>query len=137
MKKICAIITIIIISLSICHGYFPFSNAQESPVADFTYIIDGYNVTFNASISYDPDGMINTYYWDFGDNVTAVGVTQFHHYIYEGVFQVTLTVTDDDSNANTSRYNIYIDMSPPITKMKPFPENINGMNIWVLSLYNK
>ena len=53
-------------------------------------------VTFDASRSYDPDGYIVSYSWDFGDGNTAAGVTASHSYPASGTYSVTLTVTDDD-----------------------------------------
>jgi len=69
------------------------------PVALFTEsaetIYVGEEISFNASNSYDPDGSITSYFWDFGDGTNATGVTANHTYIDDGVYTVTLTVTDD------------------------------------------
>ncbi|RLF43172.1 MAG: hypothetical protein DRN29_10480, partial [Thermoplasmata archaeon] len=45
----------------------PIANAN-GPYAE----IEGQAVEFNASLSYDPEGMPLTYYWEFGDGETAV-----------------------------------------------------------------
>jgi len=52
-------------------------------------------IVFDASGSYDPDGMIVSYQWDFGDGVTAVGENPTHSYQSPGEYTVTLTVTDN------------------------------------------
>ncbi len=52
-------------------------------------------VVFNASQSYDPDGTITSYAWDFGDGTTGTGQAVNHTYTNAGVYTVTLTVTDD------------------------------------------
>jgi len=73
------------------------------PVAKFThtpvYPVINQPVLFNASASYDPDRTIMAYTWDFGDgNVTTT--TQpliYHTYTVADVYNVTLTVTDDDN----------------------------------------
>jgi len=70
------------------------------PVASFTenatIVLTGEAISFNASASYDPDGSIVGYFWDFGDGTNATGATTSHSYTDDGVYAVTLTVTDDD-----------------------------------------
>ena len=51
-------------------------------------------VTFDASASSD-DGAIVSYFWNFGDGATGLGIQATHTYADEGVFTVTLTVTDN------------------------------------------
>lgn len=55
------------------------------------------NVTFNATESFDPDGTIVSYAWDFGDGDTGSGMILNHTFAYDEAYNVTLTVTDDDS----------------------------------------
>ncbi len=69
---------------------------EMPPVANFTYEIDGATVTFDASSSYDPDGEIVTWLWDFDDGVEGAGEIVEHSYSEGGTFEVTLTVIDDD-----------------------------------------
>lgn len=57
---------------------------------------------FDASESYDPDGMIVEYLWDFGDGATDSGVVVEHTYETIGESgkrrEVTLTVIDDSGD---------------------------------------
>jgi PKD repeat protein len=70
-----------------------------APVASFA--VDPLNpgvgdvVAFNAELSYDPDGEIVNYSWNFGDEGTAEGMTVNHSYNTAGDYIVTLTVRDD------------------------------------------
>jgi len=99
------------------------------PNAVFTYFpgtpIVGDTITFNASTSYDLDGWIVSYTWNFGDgNITAVDSTKTtitHSYVATGTYEVTLNVTDNDglTNMDTQSVNIGkmsstidIDLSP-------------------------
>ncbi|MCW3985053.1 MAG: PKD domain-containing protein, partial [Candidatus Bathyarchaeota archaeon] len=76
------------------------------PIASFTEsaetVYTGETITFNASDSYDPDGTITSYFWDFGDGTNATGVTVEHTYATNGTFIVTLTVTDDDGASDSA-----------------------------------
>mgnify|MGYP001059971866 CR=1 FL=1 len=72
------------------------------PVANFTYVpahpIVNQLVLFNATLSYDPDGSIVTFTWDFGDgNTTAVNQSLIYHvYAVANVYKVSLTIADDE-----------------------------------------
>jgi PKD repeat protein len=72
---------------------------NRPPVAVFTESAEtvdtGEDIHFNAGDSYDPDGEIASYSWDFGDETGATGVMVSHAYVDDGVYTVTLTVTDD------------------------------------------
>ncbi len=52
-------------------------------------------VSFNASSSGDPDGMITGYSWNFGDGAAGSGVNPSHAYAASGIYSVTLTVSND------------------------------------------
>ncbi|MBO8180402.1 MAG: PKD domain-containing protein [Archaeoglobus sp.] len=75
------------------------SGANQPPVANFTYSPsypeEGDTVTFDASASYDPDGSIVSYNWNFGDGSIGSGQTVQHVYSQAGTYTVTLNVTDD------------------------------------------
>lgn len=58
-------------------------------------------IVFDGTHSIDPEGVIQTYAWDFGDNTTGSGPTSAHQYSTKGVYTVTLTVTDDEGKTGT------------------------------------
>ncbi len=85
------------------------------PVPSFTNpykIPTNQAATFNASASYDPDGTIVEYRWDFGDGTTGVGEVVQHVYTtaqgsgYKAA--IVLTVTDDDGASNSK--TVYADI---------------------------
>ena len=56
----------------------------------------GTTVTYSAAGSYDPDGKIASYEWDFGDGTSATGSVVTHTYTNLGhLDQPTLLVTDN------------------------------------------
>jgi hypothetical protein len=63
----------------------------------FAQTYKGYEIDFNGSESYDPDGNITTYIWDFGDgNVTVTNDTFITHtYDSTGTYTAWLVVVDD------------------------------------------
>jgi hypothetical protein len=75
----------------------------------------GAPVQFNGSTSHDPDGVIISYYWDFGDATNATGVAPLHKYNtyrWNGTayqpFTVDLTVTDNDGMTNSTSQKVVI-----------------------------
>ena len=91
---------------------------NRPPVASFTEsaetIYTDEVVTFNATSSHDPDGVINSYLWDFGDGTNATGVTVDHTYADDGAYTVTLTVTDDDGLTATVTSTKTVLNRPPV-----------------------
>ena len=81
---------------------------NQPPTASFTYSpenpVVNETITFNASSSYDPDGNITSYEWDFGDgNITKTTEEKINHsYSEAGSYEVTLTVKDDEGATNST-----------------------------------
>jgi len=60
---------------------------NQAPVADFSYTTSDLTVTLDATESYDLDGTIVSYVWDFGDESDIVyGVTTGYTYDTAGVY---------------------------------------------------
>jgi parallel beta-helix repeat protein len=83
---------------------------NEPPVAEFTFAppepIVERSVSFDASSSFDLDGVIDSYHWDFGDgNVTTTAEPVITHAFHTvATFTVKLTVRDNaTANGSTSR----------------------------------
>ncbi len=93
--------------------------APSPPVAAFTFTpsnpAPGQTVTFDGSMSSDPDGTIVSFAWNYGDDATAEGITVEHAYTAEDIYTVTLVVTDDDGlMASTSR-QVFVSSTPDTT----------------------
>src|SRR5262249_11053274 len=72
----------------------------------------GVAVTLSGSGSYDPDGTIASYGWDFGDGTTGSSLSVTHTYSSVGTYYVTLTVTDNAGARGTDQ--AYVDVVPAI-----------------------
>jgi hypothetical protein len=109
----------------------PIANAGEDLLVN-----EGEIVQFNGSTSYDPDGNITKYEWDFdadvdsdGDgnstnDVDVKGPTPTHIYGDNGVFIVTLKVTDDQNLTDTNTCNITVlNVAPIIDPIQEYTIN--------------
>ncbi len=63
-------------------------------------------VSFTGDGSYDLDGTITAYAWDFGDGNTASTANPQHTYTTADTYTVTLTVTDNDLATATATVTI-------------------------------
>jgi len=90
------------------------SVAALSPYANFVVQIIDFNehATFQVSRSGTANGSIQTYAWDFGDGSIGFGEEIMHLYD-EGVYLVTLTVTDDIGMQSTQTQKIIINGNGP------------------------
>jgi PKD repeat protein len=61
----------------------------------------GQTVSLDGKRSYDVDGKITGYRWDFGDGASATGASVDHAYAAPGTYTATLTVEDDAGVANS------------------------------------
>jgi len=93
------------------------SPVNQIPAASFTFTPSSPStndvINFNASASSDPDGSIVSYDWDFGDGNTTSGISPQHQYTNNGTYNVTLTVTDNDSATNDA--TIAVTVTAPVS----------------------
>lgn len=86
-------------------------NDTRNPIACHNGPYNGFilqEVLFNGSKSFDLDGTITTYSWDFGDGTTANNSLATHVYYSTGTYTVTLTVTDDQGRKGTNQTRVTV-----------------------------
>ncbi len=100
--------------------------ANQAPVAEFNFapanpIVQDL-VAFDSSASYDPDGSLVAYAWDFGDGFTADVADPAHAYAADGIYAVSLTVTDDDGATDTATKTVVVAPNqPPVAEFSWSP----------------
>ncbi|MGB3459259.1 MAG: PKD domain-containing protein [Halobacteriota archaeon] len=95
-------------------GYITVTEVNQPPVADPNgpYIgTEGVEIAFNGSGSYDPDGGIASYAWDFGDGNTSSEQHPTHLYANAGFYNVTLRVYDGDGDSDSEIKIEYINVT--------------------------
>ncbi len=86
----------------------PIAAINVSPIVNVT------NVSFSSK-SYDLDGSIVSWNWEFGDGSVGHGSHIKHAYAQDGIYQVNLTVYDNDGAHNESKISLMVDSTPPET----------------------
>lgn len=83
-------------------GGTPPPGDNLAPTADpggpYTATVN-FAVTFDGSLSFDPDGDPLTYTWNFGDGSMGTGVAPTHTYTTTCIYTVTLTVNDGNQDS--------------------------------------
>jgi len=101
---------------------------NQPPIASFTYSPENpevnQTITFDASSSYDPDGEIVSYEWDFDDGNSGTEKVTSHSYSSGGDYTVTLTVTDDYGAANATSKQVTIGGPLNVSIITP-PDNFS------------
>lgn len=114
-KKIVAGVVLLMGVLSVITGCL---DTNSSPVAAFTRDPWSGNaplmVSFNASGSYDSDGSIVSYEWDFKDGHFGTGATTTHAFSTAGIYSVKLTVTDNEGARNSTSHSITVTAAPTV-----------------------
>ncbi len=90
-------------------------NPNLPPVAVFSFNCNGLSCDFDAAGSYDPDGAIVDYDWDFSDSTSGSAVTVAHTYAGSGTYAVTLTVTDDQGATGSDSQAVTVVGTPATT----------------------
>jgi len=96
-----------------------------------------FTASFDGSLSYDPNGKIVSYLWDFGDGAAGNGVQVTHDYKENGTYIVRLTVIDERGVSDSSSITVRA-LNPPPTaafsyspKSKMDDEYIVGASEWI------
>ncbi len=97
----------------------PTANVSATPVSGNAPL----NVSFNGSASFDPDGTITSYAWNFGDGSSATGATTNHTYTAAATYTATLTVTDNNGATASKSVNIVVN---PDANVITAPSNLTG-----------
>ncbi len=106
----------------------PEPEPNKPPIAKFVYSpkngLYPLTVNFDASGSYDEDGQIVKYQWNFGDGQLGKGVKISHTFSKKGNYHIKLTVTDDDGATGTAYGEVEVfGVSSPLNQRFELVEN--------------
>jgi len=91
----------------------PVAVAKATPLSG----LDPLTVQFSSAGTNDPGGEIMEILWDFGDNTSSTEPNPEHVYYVEGIYDVTLKVTDDSGTTDTDRLQIRVGNTAPSARI--------------------
>ena len=104
----------------------PIANVSISK----TIVMLGESITFDAANSYDMDGDIDFYYWNFDDGRTSNQMIKEHTYSDSGIFNVSLKLIDNLNDISTTYYTIQVINSLPEIVFEINPNNGNTLTLY-------
>jgi len=134
-------------AIDVPHDNYPFAlvagiSPNESPVADangpYSGALDS-PITFDASDSYDPDGNIVSYEWDWGsdgnfdESTDSASITHTWNEAYSGT--IVLRVKDNEGATSTDSAYVEVDAGSLTAKIDINPDVLNpkSKGNWVTS----
>jgi Tol biopolymer transport system component len=86
------------------------------PVATFTSNCNGTVCDFDAAGSFDFDGTIASYAWQFGDGTSSTGPSVHHEYAIGNYYSIGLAVTDNSGATGVVRRYVVANI-PPVASL--------------------
>ncbi|MBU0497754.1 MAG: PKD domain-containing protein, partial [Candidatus Thermoplasmatota archaeon] len=119
---------------------------NQNPIADFTWLPQvpnpGQTINFDASASYDPDGSIVSYKWDFDNDGLyddRIGQYTTWSWLNPGIYPVSLMVWDDQEATGVKTKTVTVGgggNQPPVANAGgPYSGNV-GVSITFNGLYS-
>jgi PKD repeat protein len=124
-----------------------FFESNKAPLAQLTpeviTVTVGETVQWDASGSYDEDGTIVRYEWDYGDGAVSpmgeelmdapgTGAPESSYVYYDsGTYYVTLTVTDDKGASATVHSEVEVKPLGAVVRFSPRKLNLKSKGKWI------
>ncbi|WNZ29620.1 MAG: PKD domain-containing protein [Candidatus Bathyarchaeota archaeon] len=89
---------------------------NKAPIASFTFSPENPSIYDSINIidhSYDSDGTITSWFWDFGDGTNSTEQNPTHTFKEKNEYQITLTVTDNQGAEDSKTQTLTMTNLPP------------------------
>ena len=103
----------------------PVQVSNSPPVACFDYVPQNPSTSDSVQFldcSTDPDGQIVAWSWNFGDGHTSSLRNPTHQFTQNGVYQVTLTITDNNGAQDQISQPVSVGNIPPVANFDYTPD---------------
>ena len=110
--------------------------SNVAPLPDFSFSPSSprdVDVIHFTDASYDTDGSVVAWLWDFGDGHNSTLQNPTHIYSDDGIYTVKLTVTDDDGSSTSVSKDIKVRNAPPTADfyyVPPSPDDMDNVSFY-------
>ena len=127
MKKarVCGLVCVAAVFAVLTSGCMHFTSVEPQPLftaSEVKHLIP-FTVSFDGTLTYDPDSGSLTYVWTFGDGTTDTGPVVDHEYRQDGVYEVTLTVRDERGLQGSTSLYVEALNPPPVADFSYAPKS--------------
>jgi PKD repeat protein len=89
------------------------TGSNQPPTARMSVDCQDLACTMTGDGSTDPEGLLSSYQWDFGDGNTSTQADPPHTYTSAGTYQVSLKVTDAGGLSDTTTQTVHVGSQTP------------------------
>jgi hypothetical protein len=107
------------------------SEVSASSQGGISAVTAGQDIYVDGLDSYDEDGEIVSYHWDFGDGLSAEEATAYHVYYDTGTYTITLTVTDDKGATGSAQFTLEVESVAARMRVVPRTLNLKSRGRWM------
>ncbi len=110
--------------------------SNVAPLPDFSFSPSSprdVDVIHFTDASYDTDGSVVAWLWDFGDGHNSTLQNPTHIYSDDGIYTVKLTATDDDGSSASVSKDIKVRNAPPTADfyyVPPSPDDMDNVSFY-------
>ena len=124
--RVCVLLGLVVLVLLAASGCLGVKSGTPQAIftASPTEHLTPFTANFDGTLSYDPDGEIISYLWNFGDGGAADGAQAAHLYEENGEYVVKLIVVDDRGHSASSTVEILALNPPPAATFSYSPRSV-------------
>lgn len=100
---------------------------NRPPFPSFTVVVGNFTVVASAAGSYDRDGEITGYDWEFGDGTSTTGPVATHMYVSKGTYNIVLRVVDDEGASASIARTVTVPNGAPTASIAI---DIDALTVW-------
>jgi len=123
-KLVCLVATLCVVAVSISGCLkLQLTGPQAIFTASESEHVIPFTASFDATLTYNPNGEVVSYLWTFGDGGSDTGPVVDHVYLQNGAYEVTLTIFDAEGKMDSTSMSVKALNPPPTAEFTYAPRS--------------